>query len=92
MLNFIDHKIMRGGQKVGWVDNDHVFDEHGVKLGYFDHNGIYDHGARKIARIEGNHIFTLDGNRRRLDDSHNHVSGGSISDLERAAIWLLIGD
>ncbi len=92
MLKLIEKVVMRGGEKVGWTDERHVFDERGTKLGYFENNEIYDHDGKKLARIEGNHILTHDGKTLRLDDSHNHVSGGTVPDLERAAIWLLIGD
>ena len=92
MLKLVEKTITRGGEKVGGTDGRHIFDEHGTKLGYFENNEIYNQSAHKIARIEGNHILTHDGRKLRLDDSHMHVSGGTVPDLERAAIWLWVGD
>ena len=92
MLKLIDKTITRGGEKVGWTDGRHIFDEHGTKLGFFDSDEIYDRSGKKIARVQGNMILTHNGKDLHLDDSHDHVSGGTIPDIERAAIWLLIGD
>ena len=92
MVKIIGNDIMRGTTKVGWVTGNDVFDEEGRKLGYFSDNDIYDENGKKIAYTENNNLKTLDGRTMRLDENRKHVLGGSASDLERAAIYLLIGD
>jgi len=92
MLKIIDNDITRAGTKVGWISENDIYDEEGKKLGYFSDNDVYDANNKKLAYIDNNYINTADGMKLRLDENRKAVVGGSYSDLERAAIFLLIGD
>ena len=93
MLKIIENDIMRGTEKIGWISSNDIYNKEGKKLGYFSSNDIYDHDGHKLGYIEGNHLITSDEHKITLDDNRvHHVVGGSISDIERAAIRLLLGD
>lgn len=93
MIKVIDDKLWRGGEKIGWLDENRIYDHEGRKLGYFEGESIYNVDGHKIGYIEGDEIHsTTDDRVIRLEDNHEHVSGGEISDVARAAIRLLLGD
>lgn len=92
MIKIFGNDLMRGSIKIGWLEGNDILDENGRKLGYYSSNDIYDAGGRRIGYTEGASLVTADGKKFPLDDLRERVSGGSISDLARAAILLLIGD
>lgn len=92
MITIIGNDIKRAGTKIGWLEGNDVLDENGRKLGYYSSNDIYNASGRRIGYTEGAFLVTIDGQKFPLDDIREHVNGGSISDLTRAAILLLIGD
>jgi hypothetical protein len=92
MIKIYGNDIWRGGQKIGWIVGNDVYNARGDKTGYFQSNDIYRRDGMKIGYIEGNILYsTTDGKSFRLDEIRNTIRGGSISDLARAAIRLLIG-
>ncbi|MDO8537144.1 MAG: hypothetical protein Q7R94_02775 [bacterium] len=92
MIKVVGNDIWRSAEKLGWFSENDIYEKNGKKLGYFEDNDIYDSVGKKLGYIEGDFIRTMDGRSIRLEDNRRHIVGGTISDLERAAIRLLIGD
>jgi len=93
MLKIIGNDVMRGIEKVGYVQGNDIHDKSGHKVGYFMDNHIYNQAGHKLARLEGDHIKDAQGNiTTSVSENHNHVSGGALSDLSRAAVRVLLGD
>ena len=93
MIKIIGNDITRGGQKLGYFQGNDIFDAHNKKLGYFRENDIYDGSGRKLGYLEGNYIKDAHGTTvESITAMHRDIQGGTISDLERAAIRLLVGD
>ncbi len=95
MIKIIDNDLWRNSQKIGWLERNRIFDENGRELGYYDEgrHEIYNmSGGPRVAYMENNLIRSIDGRSLQLDDIQEEVQGGAVSDLCRAAIWLLIGD
>ena len=94
MVKLIDKSIYRGGEKIGWIENDHIFNHSGEKLGYFEGHSIYDHSGHKIAYIENDFLVPQGGSstsKVRLEDVAGDVTGGVIPEIARAAIYILLG-
>ena len=93
MIKIVGNDITRGGEKIGWVEGNDVFDHNGHKLGYASGNDIYDKSGRKLGYLEGDHLKGADGNTSiRLEENRRIVTGGAHSDLTRSAIRLLLGE
>jgi hypothetical protein len=92
MLKIIGNDIWRGAEKIGYFRNDDIFNHEGKKLGYFRDNHVYDYNGKKLGYIQDDYLKTMDGKEVRLEDNRTRITSGSISDLERAAIFLLLGD
>jgi len=93
MILIEDNDIRRGGEKIGWYENNRIYNRHGDKLGYFIDEKIYDVHGRKIAYLEGEYLYTEYGDRKaRLEEICKNVSGGILSDDARCAIYLFLGD
>jgi len=92
MIKIEGNDIRRGGEKIGWIEENDMFNEDGKKVGYWSSNDIYDGNGRKLGYIEGNYCYASDGNKFELDDIRKEITGGSLSDLERAAVRLLLGN
>lgn len=91
MIKIVDNDIFRGGQKIGWIEGNDIWGNSG-KLGYFLDNDIYNKAGKKIGYLEGNYLITIEGKKIRLDENRRIITGGTISDLARAAIRLLLGE
>lgn len=92
MINIVGNEIMRGGQRIGYLRGNDVFSHEGRKLGYVEGSRVFNYDGKKLGYLEGDFLNTADGKQIRIEDNHQHVSGGSISDAERAAVRLLLGD
>ncbi len=92
MLKIVNSDIYRGSTKIGYIKDNDLFDSRGSKVGYFSDNDIYGRNGMKIGFIESNELIASDGRKVRVDEVRRKIEGGSISDTERAAIYLLIGD
>lgn len=92
MIKIIGNDIMRGGEKIGWIRENDLYNEDGQKVGYFSSNDIYDRGNNKLGYIQGNYLYTSEGHKLELDDIRKDIAGGSLPDLARAAIRLLLGN
>ena len=92
MIHIAGNDLMRGGEKIGWLEGNDVYDRDGTKLGFYTSNDIYDISGKKVGYIQGNYIFGEGGHKIRVDDNRTHITGGAYPDLTRAAIRLLLGD
>jgi len=93
MIKIIGNDVMRGGEKIGWIEENSIFDEKGKKVGYVAGHEIYDHSGDKRAHLEGNYIRMTNGSEpMKIDEVHEDIIGGSYSDEIRAAIRLFLGD
>jgi 4-fold beta-flower domain-containing protein len=92
MIKIIGNDITRGGVKIGWVESTNIRDQSGRKLGYFSSNDIYRADGKKMGYIEGNTLYFSSGKTVSMDKVKREVSGGSIPNLARAAVKIIIGD
>jgi len=91
MIKIVKNEIMRDGIRVGYIQNDHIFDHTGKKLAYFSSTEAFDENGKKIARIDGEYIyFTKNNTKVRIEDNNKLVTG-IVSDICRAAIRLVLG-
>lgn len=91
MLKIVNNDIMRGSHKIGWYEGDRFFNEDGKKVGYVKGEYVFDDDGRRVAYVDDHELKTYDGRKMDLDDLIDSVQGGTISDLHRAAIRLLLG-
>jgi len=93
MIHIVDNDILRGTEKLGYLSGNDVFDRNSRKMGYHSSDTVYDLSGRKLGYIKDGHLRQPDGdNVASLMDIHKEITGGTISDIERAAIRLLIGN
>lgn len=93
MIKIIGNDIMRGGEKIGYFSGNDIYSYEGKKLGYFEGNDIFDYENRKLGYLEGDFIHYINGEQKiRIEDNRQHVSGGELSDIQRAAVRFLLGD
>ncbi|MEK7212087.1 MAG: hypothetical protein AAB686_00220 [Patescibacteria group bacterium] len=92
MIKIVDNDIWRGSSKIGWLENNRVFDEDGIKVGHYQGNDIFDTDGIKVGYIMNNRLESNDGKSFPLDDIRNKIAGSSAPDIIRAAVFLLIGD
>ena len=92
MIKIIGNDLWRGGSKIGWLEDNDVFGDDGRKAGYYLGNDIYGADGRKLAYLQGNRLYVLDGQELQMDDVRRKIGGGSLGDLGRAAIRVLLGE
>jgi hypothetical protein len=92
MLKIRGNDILRGGEKIGWLEGNDVRSHEGHKLGYFSGNDIYNAAGRKVAYVEGNHLFVVSGSEKiPLESVDGSVEGAGFSELEKSAVYVLLG-
>ena len=92
MIQIVNNDIRRGDVKIGWIEDEYIYDHTGKKIGFFDDNHIFNSEGKKIGYLQDDYIFTMQGSTKiRIEDNLKEVNGGTISDLARAAIRLLLG-
>ena len=94
MVKLIGNDIYRGGQKIGWLEGNHVRDRAGNRVGYFEENFVYNKDGHKIAYLEGDFFMPYGGSsasKVRLEQIAEDVTGGVIPEIARAAIYILLG-
>ena len=96
MIKLIGNDIWRGDRKIGWMDGNHVRDHDGKKLGYFEDRFVYNEDGHKVAYIEEDFLIPYGGSdsspsKVRLEAIAEDVTGGTIPELARAAIYILLG-
>ena len=92
MITIVGNDIRRGSEKIGWIQENDLYDGEGRKVGYFSSNDIYDAHGKKLGYLQGNYVHASDGNQIKLDAIRRDIRGGSLSDLERAAVRRLLGN
>ena len=91
MIQIEKNEIKRDGIKIGYSEDNHIFDHTGKKLAYFSSTEVFDESGKKIAKIDGEYIyFPKDNTKIRIEDNNKLVSG-VVSDTCRAAIRLILG-
>jgi hypothetical protein len=93
MIKIVNNDIYRDGEKVGWIEQNHIYNQAGQKMGHVSGNDIFDHSGNKKAFIDGEHIKIANESKKiSIDDNSRHITGGTHSDVTRAAIRVLMGD
>lgn len=93
MIKIVGNDMMRGGEKLGYFRENDIYDRSGKKLGYYQENDIYAASGKKMGYLEGNYLKDASGDTvESLTEVRRDIQGGTISDLERAAIRLLVGN
>lgn len=93
MVQIKDNHLWRGGDYIGKIEGDGIYEHSGRRLGYFRDNHVYDHEGREVAWIEGNKVkFPHDSTTLRLEDIQESIVGGPYSDLARVAVKMFLGD
>ncbi len=93
MLKLVGNDIYRAGQKIGWVEGNHIKARDGKKLGYFESKFVYDSSGKKIAYIEEDYLVSEGGNAKiHLEKISEEIVGGVIPEIGKCAIYVLLGD
>ena len=79
MINVEGKSCKRGGEKIGWLADNDVFDKNGKKLGYFERGDIFNASGKKIAWIQGNYVHMATGEQFSFDENRGVVCGGLLS-------------
>jgi hypothetical protein len=94
MIQVKDNHLWRGGIKIGHIEDNHIFDHEDKKIGYFveSEKKIFNSEGKNIGHILGDFIVVPGSNSKiRIEDNLEEVNGGTLSDLCRAAIRILLG-
>ena len=93
MIKVEGHDLWRGGIKIGFVGNEYIVDHSGEKVGFYSSDHVFDKSGRKVAHLEGDYIYFSDsGKRIRIEDNNADVVGGSLSNIQKAAARVLLGE
>ncbi len=93
MIKIENGYLYRGGEKIGRIEDNDIYEHGGGRLGYFEGTKIYDQTGKEIGRVDGNHIeVPHDTKVIDLEDNRQTIVGGTYSDVARAAIRLLLGE
>jgi hypothetical protein len=88
MIKISGNDILRGGEKLGWLEGNDIYGEDGGKLGYYSGDDIYNSAGVKIGYLEGMHLKTTSGRTVLIEELRRHIFG-TVSDIARAAVYLL---
>ena len=92
MIKIIGKDIWRGGEKIGWTEENHVWAHDGRKLGYFEENYVYGEDGHKLAYIEGDHLIPYGGNSKvPLEKISEEIVGGVLPEIGKCAVYVLLG-
>lgn len=95
MIKFVGNELWRGGQKIGWIEGNHVRAHDGKKLGYFDDHYVYGEDGHKLAYVEGDFLISYgasgDESKVRLETVSEAVEGGVMSGIQKCAVYVLLG-
>ncbi|MDR3559558.1 MAG: hypothetical protein P4L62_04595 [Candidatus Pacebacteria bacterium] len=93
MIKVEGHEFVRAGAKIGRINGEYIYDHSGKKAGYFFGNQVYNSFGRKVAYLEGDYIHFHDSSQKiRIEDNNWDVSGGSLNNVQRAAVRVLLGE
>jgi hypothetical protein len=92
-MKIFENKIWRDGQKIAWIDGNHVrADDNNRKLGYFENNFIYNMEGRKIAYVYENELRFENGGAAVPLERINQEIEGAVPLLEKCAVHVLLQD
>jgi hypothetical protein len=94
MIKLIGNDIWRGDKKIGWIEENRIRDHDGKKLGYFEDKFVYSEDGHKVAYIEEDFLMPYGGSTSSkilLEAVAEDVTGGTIPEIARAAIYILLG-
>jgi hypothetical protein len=92
-MKIIDNKIWRDGQKIGWLENEHVRSEaDGRKMGYFENNFVYNAAGHKVAYIFENELKFQNGASPVSLQSINEEIEGNVPLLAKCAVRVLMDE
>ncbi len=83
---------MRHGGKIGWMERGRIFELGGQELGYVEKHSIYDASGKEIGWMKDGYLHGTDGTKISLTIIHEEIQGGELTELERCAVRLLLGD
>ncbi len=93
MIKVQGHELLRNGVKIGYVLKGHIHSRDGKDLGYTSGNYVYDARGHRLAYLKGDYIcFTDSSHKISIEDNEQDVVGGSFSDVQNAAIRILLGE
>ncbi len=85
--------FVRAGEKIGYIDGEHIMDHSGNRVGYVDGEHVFDQGGHRVAYISGDYIyFEGSSNRIRIEDNDRDIVGGGYSNIQKAAVRVLLGE
>jgi hypothetical protein len=91
LMKIYDKKIWRDGQKIGWIDGEHIrLDTDGRKLGYFENGFVYNEEGHKVAYIFENELRFENGQLAIPLERINEEIEGTASLLEKCAVQVLL--
>jgi hypothetical protein len=90
-MKIFENKIWKDGQKIGWIDGNHVRTEaDSRKLGYFENNFIYNIDGRKVAYVFENELrFENGGASVSLEEINAEIEGVAPL-IEKCAVHVLM--
>ena len=94
MIDVRGNEFWRAGHKIGYLSDNDIFSDEGKKLGYVSGNAIYAaHDNERLAYLKGNFVYDArSGKHTEIEENREHIVGGQISDVYRAAVRLFLGD
>lgn len=91
MIKIVDRTIYRDGEKIGWIEDNDVYNQSGDKAGYFESNDIYNHNGTKVAYLDGSYVRMENGDAAiSMLDTNEHMSASGCSDIMKAAVRVLL--
>ena len=93
MIKVEGRDLWRGGVKIGYVGDEYIIDHSGEKVGFYSSDHVFDKSGHKVAHLEGDYIYFSDsGKKIRIEDNNKDVEGGSLSNIQKAAARILLGE
>ncbi|GEM_PF-391898 len=92
MIKIEGNDILRGGEKIGWIEGNDVRAHDGKKLGYFEGNHVYNSLGERVAYINGDHLFSQGGSEMKmhLEKINEEIVGGVLPEIGKCAIYVLL--
>ena len=94
MVKIDGNNVYRGGDKIGFISGNYIYDHDGNKIGYFEDNYVYDREGNRQAYIEEEYLVSYSGDSSKilLDKINESVEGGVLSEIGKCAVYVLLGD
>lgn len=94
MIKINGHELWRGGEKIGWIEENHIIAHGGKKMGFYSGNHIYGSDGGKLAFVEGNHLYSGSGMDEKIDleKVNESIVGGVVPEICKCAVYVLLGN